>query len=140
MQPDLWGPKLWQSIHFIALGYPDKPTESDVINYYRFFSNLWHVIPCYKCSINYKNHLKELPIDTYLSSKMKLFEWSVLLHNIVNKELGKNEISINDALNKLTNHNQIYFKNSYVYYIILLLIIIGLLTYIVLIKTKKIKI
>jgi len=79
-----------------------------------------------------------LTIDSYLTSKMKLFEWTVLIHNIVNKELGKNQISVEDALNLYKNNNQIYFKNnSYVYYIILLIIIIALLIYILLLKTKK---
>jgi hypothetical protein len=137
MQPYIWGRYLWSSIHYIALGYPDIPSETDIINYYNFFSNLWQVIPCYKCSLNYKNHLKELPIDSYLSSKMKLFEWTVLVHNIVNKELGKKQLSVEDALNILTKDNQFYFKNNlYIYYSILLAIIIALLIYI-LIKTKR---
>jgi hypothetical protein len=136
MHPDLWGRKLWTSIHYIALGYPNQPTEIDVKNYYEFFSNLWKVIPCHKCSINYKNHLIELPIEPYLSSNIKLFEWTVLIHNIVNKEIGKKEISVEHALNILKN-NQFFFKNnSYIYYSILLSIIIALLIYI-LIKTKK---
>ena len=141
MQPYIWGKYLWPSMHYIALGYPDIPSETDIINYYNFFSNLWQVIPCYKCSLNYQKHLKELPIDLYLSSKMKLFEWTVLVHNIVNKELDKTQISLEDALNIYINNNQIYFKNKFdYYYIILLLIIFALIIYILLIKTKKIKI
>jgi len=137
MQPDLWGPKLWPSLHYIALGYPNNPTEDDVINYYEFYKNLWKVIPCAKCSLNYQRHLNELPIESYLSTKMKLFEWTVLVHNIVNKELGKKQLSVEDALNILIKNNQFYFKNnSYIYYSILLAIIIALLIYI-LIKSKK---
>jgi hypothetical protein len=41
-----------------------------------YLQTYWKVIPCYKCSINYKR-LDELPIDTFLTTKMKLFEWTV---------------------------------------------------------------
>ena len=89
MQPQIWGSYLWKSIHFIALGYPDNPKEDDVRNYHTFYSNLWKVIPCVKCATNYKRHLEELPLDAHLISKKKLFEWTINMHNIVNKELGK---------------------------------------------------
>ena len=89
MKPELWGPYLWRSIHMIALGYPDNPTEEDANNYHDFFTNLWKIIPCLKCALNYKRHLEELPIDHNLVSKKALFEWTVSLHNIVNQELGK---------------------------------------------------
>jgi hypothetical protein len=140
MQPEIWGPHLWRSIHYIALGYPQQPTPEDVQNYYILFFNLWKVIPCYKCSVNYKRHLDELPIDSFLSTRIKLFEWTVSLHNIVNKELGKKQISLDDAKELYINNNHIYSKetnNHYVYYSVLLLIIIALLTYIIYKRCKK---
>lgn len=92
MQPSAWGPSLWRSIHYIALGYPDAELANAPMvraQYREFYTNLWMVIPCLKCSLNYKRHLQELPIDGYLDSSAKLFEWTVLLHNIVNIELSK---------------------------------------------------
>lgn len=130
MIPDLWGKYLWKSIHYIALGFPEKPTPEEVYNYYNFFINLEKVIPCYKCSINYKRNLIELPIDEYLSSKMKLFEWTVNMHNLVNKELNKPIISINDAINIynkkdiVTTNNQLINNNIYIYIIIIILLLI----------------
>lgn len=97
MEPSIWGKYLWTSIHFIALGYPDKPTAEDVANYKAFYTNFWKVLPCYKCSKNYQRHLEELPIDPYMTDNMSLFEWTVLLHNIVNKELGKREWTVEEA-------------------------------------------
>lgn len=105
MQPELWGKHLWTSVHFIALGYPKNPTPEEVQYYYDFFTNLWKVIPCYKCSVNYKRHLQELPIEPYLKTKMSLFEWTVKVHNIVNKELGKQEMSLADALKLYTSES-----------------------------------
>jgi len=95
MQPSVWGPHVWRTIHYIALGYPDN---ADSMAYKEFFLNLWKVIPCLKCSINYKRHLDELPpIDQYLGSKDDLFKWTVALHNIVNMELGKPQMDVDTA-------------------------------------------
>ena len=100
--PAIWGPHLWKSIHYIALGYPDdKPTETDRESYKDFFMNFHKVVPCVKCAKNYIRHLREVPaIDEYLSSNTRLFEWTWMLHNIVNKELGKRVVSL-DAAKKL---------------------------------------
>lgn len=98
MQPSVWGPHLWKSIHYIALGYPENPDEVVKQYYKEFFLNLWKVVPCYKCSVNYKRHLEELPpIDNFLISRDELFKWTIALHNIVNVELGKPQVTIEDA-------------------------------------------
>jgi hypothetical protein len=103
MSPELWGRYLWFSLHFIAQDYPEDPSDEDKAAYKSFFENLWKVIPCYKCSVNYKRHLEELPIDDYLSTKDALFIWTVSLHNIVNKELGKPLMALSEAKKMYTN-------------------------------------
>lgn len=97
--PAVWGPHLWKSIHYIALGYPaEKPSESDKANYKAFYMNLHKVVPCIKCAENYQRHLSEVPaIDGYLGSSARLFEWTWMLHNVVNRDLGKREISLEAA-------------------------------------------
>lgn len=100
MEPRIWGKYIWTSIHMIALGYPDKPTQEDKFNYQQFYMNLWKVIPCYKCAINYKKHLEELPIDEHLNDNMSLFKWTVDFHNIVNKEIGKQQWTFEETLDK----------------------------------------
>ena len=97
MDPSLWGGCVWNSVHIIALGYPKEPTDLDRQMYTSYYAELWKVLPCYKCSVNYKRHLEELPIENYLDSNDRLFEWTVKLHNIVNKELGKKEITVAEA-------------------------------------------
>lgn len=90
--PTVWGPTVWRALHFIALGYPEQPTEEHSRSYHEFFVDvLPKIIPCKLCSDNYIRHLSELPITPYLYSggKQRLFEWTVNLHNLVNKELGK---------------------------------------------------
>ena len=88
--PKTWGPSLWRAIHFVALGYPSEPTGSDVAAYGDFFRSLGAVIPCDTCKNNYVRHLAELPPDPYLASG-SLFEWTVAMHNVVNRETGKRD-------------------------------------------------
>ena len=44
-------------LHFIALAYPEKPSEEQKKNYKIFFDSLKNVLPCILCSNNYKKHL-----------------------------------------------------------------------------------
>lgn len=98
MQPSLWGPHLWRAIHYIALGFPENPEPLIQSQYKEFYLNLWKFIPCLKCSLNYKRHLQEIaPIDDYLYSPRDLFMWTWMMHNLVNKELGKSEIDFDTA-------------------------------------------
>ena len=97
MEPKIWGRYLWTSIHSIALGYPDEPSEQDKEDFKNFFNNLWKVIPCQQCAENYKRHLEELPIDKFLNTNTDLFKWTVDFHNIVNKELGKPIVPLKQA-------------------------------------------
>ncbi len=98
MKPSDWGPHLWNSLHIIALGYPEtSPSWQQRFNYKSHFTNFGNILPCIKCSINFKRHMDELPIDGYLDSRAKLFEWTVLLHNIVNKESKKKEWTVDEA-------------------------------------------
>lgn len=103
MLPDIWGKHLWFSIHFIAQDYPKIPTQHEALIYKDFFENLWKVIPCYKCGVNYKRHLQELPLDEHLGSREDLFAWTVELHNIVNRELGKPTMTLDEAKRKYSD-------------------------------------
>ena len=61
--PDTWGPHGWKFIHFLALAYPNEPTDEQKKNYKTFFEALQPVLPCSLCANNYKRHITtELPI------------------------------------------------------------------------------
>ena len=134
MQPSLWGRDLWKSLHFIALAYPTKPDLNDKMHYKAFFSNLHKVLPCYQCSVNYQKHLQQLPIDDYLSDNERLFEWSVMMHNLVNKDTGKREISVEQAKRHLFASKK---YNVHMIVTALLVILTAIVVY-VLAKTKNI--
>jgi len=104
--PDQWGPHGWKFIHYVTMGYPDKPTKNDMIKYKNFLESIGDVLPCIICANHYKNHLIEHPIDkSVLQNKRTLMAWAVKVHNIVNENNGKKVYSLNEALRKIHKDN-----------------------------------
>ena len=97
MDKEAWGKPTWQALHYIALGFPKNPSTQDKVNYQMFYENFYKVIPCTECSQHYKDNLKTMPVEKYLVDNEKLFEWTVNMHNIVNKILGKHELTLTEA-------------------------------------------
>ncbi len=89
MLPEIWGGSMWNSIHFVACGYPDKPSCKDKKQYCQFYASLANVLPCKGCSKSIKNIMQRLPIRKYLNSRKRLLYWTYLLHNAVNRKLKK---------------------------------------------------
>lgn len=113
IDPKLWGSSGWSFIHYTALGYPENPTDEDKINYKIFYHNLQNTLPCLKCSLNYKENINQLPIDDSLNSREDLFKWTVNIHNIVNNELGKKNLSHKEAYYKYTENDSYgYFSKK----------------------------
>lgn len=104
MDPTVWGPKLWFVIHTFALNYPDNPTYEDKRVMEEFFNNLKSTIPCHKCRIHYRQNLQNNPIINYLDNKQSLFKFTVDLHNIVNKSLGKKIYSYDEVTQIYKQH------------------------------------
>ena len=104
--PDEWGPHGWKFIHYITLGYPEKPTNEDKIKYKNFFTLLKDVIPCVLCRNNYKYHLKIYPLTDYiLKSKINLMAWGIKMHNLVNIENNKKKYSIKKGINLIKKND-----------------------------------
>jgi len=127
---DVWGPNVWKSIHYIALGYPKTPTYEDKMNYKNFFLSVGPVLPCMKCSMNFKKHLDELPIDGYLENTDRLFAWTVKLHNLVNKENGKGEMSVAHAKEMLLEGGIHDLVNRGAVVMLVVLVLIGITYYV----------
>lgn len=124
MDPGQWGPSTWNALHYIALGYPTNPTPDDMLTYKKFFELVGYVLPCKLCSEHYKKHWTVLPIDSYLSNRMRLFEWTVKIHNIVNKLNGKKEWTLEEAKRHYLNGGPSYSWINW----LLILIIFGAVT------------
>lgn len=87
--PYLWGKHGWIFFSHVALSYPKNPTIEEKQAYKNFFMSIEHILPCEKCSVNYKKHIAELPIDNYLENKDTLFSWVIQMQNKVNKVTNK---------------------------------------------------
>lgn len=98
MTPTKWGKFLWISLHLIALGYPDNPSEDEKKDYYTFYINLHKILPCVICSEHLVENLKKHPLHAcILKDRKSLFTWTVKLHNIVNEQLGKTQMPLDKA-------------------------------------------
>lgn len=107
ISPAMWGIHGWKFVHHIALGYPNKPTENDKNNYKSFFLLLGNVLPCHICSDHYNEHLLIYPLDDkVLSTKTNLINWTIDMHNEVNKKHGKKIYSYVEALELIKNNYQ----------------------------------
>lgn len=100
MEPNMWGPIYWAFLFSTVLGYPLEPGIDIQSAYWRFFRLLDQVLPCNICRVNYAEHFREIPLNFYLYSRKALMEWLLILHNDINKSLGKSPLTLEEAINK----------------------------------------
>jgi hypothetical protein len=135
--PEIWGPNIWQTLHFISLGYPNNPSNDDKEYYRNFFLSFKHVLPCKICSIHYAENLKKYPLtDEVLSSKNNLILWVIDTHNAVNESNKKPIIRYDNAINMIIdkskcnhfnfnlNPNPNSNPNQYILYILFIILAI----------------
>jgi FAD-linked sulfhydryl oxidase len=103
--PKLWGREGWHFIHYIALNYPPTPTEKEKNIYLQFFNSLETIIPCPFCGQHFAENMKNNP--PRLENNKELFNWTVEMHNLVNKQNGKKELTPEQALKQLNKKRQI---------------------------------
>jgi hypothetical protein len=98
LQPAVWGPFFWHTIHIVALAYPSQPSYAHKRAAKEFFESLVHLIPCPICREHYQIHLQKFPLTPHLDRRADIFKWTVALHNEVNTSLGKPTVSELEAL------------------------------------------
>lgn len=106
----LWGPVYWRMFHYVTLTYPINPTDENKKTIKNFFTEIVpKILPCPLCRNHFKENLIMNPLtDNILEYKLKLVLWLFKMHNYVNKQLGKNEISIEDSLVMLFSPIELY--------------------------------
>jgi hypothetical protein len=85
--PSKWGPHFWMTLHIACLGCQDAKVLVDFVEGYK------EIIPCLSC----REHFEQVLVENPVPEADDLFKWSVDVHNIVNKRLGKPEFSYEDA-------------------------------------------
>ena len=96
--PSVWGPFFWHTIHIVAMGYPKNPSYTDKKCAKEFYESLAYLLPCAVCREHYREHLSKHPITTFLDSRTDLIKWTIMIHNHVNKMLGKVEWKLEEVL------------------------------------------
>lgn len=90
LNPEFWGPRFWEVLHLVAVGYSATPTPSEKLGFRMFFDSLRYILPCPKCRASYEKYLFSRKLsEKDLSSRDNLFHWVYELHNSVNLNLKK---------------------------------------------------
>jgi hypothetical protein len=97
--PKVWGPHLWQYLHYSALNYNPR-TEEDALQMKEWLKCLAITIPCKNCSNHYAayiNKFSDKELYDICCSKDDLFNLLVDIHNAVNKRNNKKAMSYTEA-------------------------------------------
>jgi hypothetical protein len=106
--PTVWGPVTWQSMHYISLGYPIDPTPEQKEIYKNYYLSYQIILPCSVCANHYKENLKKVPLtDDILSTRDKLIQWVIDIHNEVNIIKNKKVLSYEEAYNDINSLTKI---------------------------------
>jgi hypothetical protein len=123
LSPKLWGKEGWRFIHFVAVTYqPSKKEE-----YLKFFQNLPEILPCPVCGEHFKHNMAKLP--PRMDSNQTLFEWSVDMHNLVNKENGKKIYTYDQAYKEMFPEKKGYVVSDFANGILLSTAVLGILVF-----------
>lgn len=132
---DIWGPKFWFFINTLAITYPLNPHETTKKKYYEFIQNLPLFIPNNEHGDNFSKHLDKYPVSPYLDSRQSFLKWVHFIHNKINDDLGKDNITFDEFINNYSalyvverdNKTKLYkWKHKIVYFCIILALIISM--------------
>lgn len=121
--PKLWGPYFWQTIHFVAYGYPKNPNSTDKHVYYSFYKNMMKVLPCDKCANSAQEIFKKSNLRGSLGSSDELIKWTYSFHKSVNDKLGKDSPTLEEFMHNFVNRSN-NFNILFAILIILILVLI----------------
>ena len=126
LNPEFWGPYFWKSLHLLIIGLPDELTSDHRQAITDYFNSLLYLLPCKACRQHYALYFEESPVN--VSTKKALWQWSVNLHNYVNKSNKKKEYTYDEALvmtlKNTRSTNQINYYKWFFYFLSILIIMV----------------
>jgi|TARA_B100000927_G_scaffold147464_1_gene119012 hypothetical protein len=102
-EPEIWGPHYWFFLHTVAESYPLHPTSVTKKKYYDLLINFPLFIPNQDIGNKFSQLLDKYPVSPYLDSRESFVRWVHFIHNKLNIQLGKEELSMPVALEKYRN-------------------------------------
>lgn len=99
LDANVWGPHYWFFLMTIAISYPSKANEVTRKKYYDLINNFPLFIPVPKMGNSFSKYLDKYPVTPYLETRSSFMKWVHFIHNKINLDLGKDEVTFTDALN-----------------------------------------
>lgn len=98
----IWQPLTWIIFHTLTLNYNDEYRSY----YINFFDTFKRIIPCSVCRTHFNQNINKdnMNIDQNINAD-RIFNWTIDLHNSVNKINHKKLWSYDEAKNYYTSHN-----------------------------------
>lgn len=91
MERSFWGPSTWTMIHVFAW-----INRNNMLCFKEFMYNLPYLLPCNQCCAHLSENLQFMetnyPMGAFNTHETSLYDWSYILHDIVNEQLHKNYI------------------------------------------------
>lgn len=100
-----WGPKYWFFLHTIAYHYPDYPNDVTKRKYYDLIQNIPLFLPNIDMGNKFGVLLDKYPVSPYLKCRESFITWVHFIHNKINRQLGKCEISLVESIQKYNEQN-----------------------------------
>jgi hypothetical protein len=86
------GRRSWFLFHSMAAKYPDHPSEDDQQAMRNLVASLGQLYPCKLCRLHLREQLREPELlPATFASRTEATTWWCKLHNVVNRDLGKEE-------------------------------------------------
>lgn len=104
LDPNIWGPHYWFTLHTIALSYPNFPNDVVKKKYFEFIQNIPLFIPVEEIGNHFSRMLDKYPVTPYLDSRQSFIKWVHFIHNKVNTHLNKSPITLDEAMNIYYEH------------------------------------
>ena len=83
----VWGPHYWFFLHTMAFHYPTDPNTAAKKEVYRLIESFSIFMPAFKDV--WAAALADIPVAGYLDNRDNLVQWTLLVHNWVNRRLQK---------------------------------------------------
>lgn len=100
MNPNFFGPRLWDYLACYAINYPERPTRHQRHIAVTFLHSVMHTIPCEPCRVSSLIYVRQLPPDPFVHSRAALCVWLYRFKSKVNAKLGKIDCSFFDFVSK----------------------------------------
>lgn len=104
LDPEVWGPHYWFFLFTTAIHYPEHPNEVTRKKYYDFIQNLPLFLPNPEIMKSFSQLIDKYPVTPYLDSRAAFIKWVHFIHNRINVSLNKDEVSLEDALERYYLH------------------------------------